>query len=61
VPGLKPATNDEQYLLSFKTCNIFVKRSIEQTVYAVCTRINYKIVHVTSLNKCLHCGKSATE
>jgi len=39
----------------------FLKRSITQTVYTVCTRINYKIVPVTNLNKYLHYGTSGTE
>jgi hypothetical protein len=39
----------------------FLKRFIAQTVYRVCTRINYKIVPVTNLNKYLHYGTSGTE
>ena len=34
----------------------FFKRFISQTVYTVCTKINYKIVPVTNLNKYLHYG-----
>ena len=30
-------------------------------MYSVCTRINYKIVAVTNLNKYLHYGTSGTE
>jgi len=37
------------------------KRFIAQTVYTVCTRINYKIVTVTNLNKYLQYGTSGTE
>ena len=36
---------------------MFFKRFIAQTVYTVCTRISYRIVPVTNLNKYLHCGK----
>ena len=36
-------------------------RLIAQTVYTVCTRINYKIVPVTNLNKYLHYGTSGAE
>jgi len=32
----------------------FFKRFISQTIYTVCTRIKYKIVPVTNLNKYLH-------
>jgi hypothetical protein len=32
----------------------FGKRSVAQTVYTVCTRINYRLVPVTNLNKYLH-------
>jgi len=39
----------------------FLKRFIAQTVYTVCTRVNYKTVPVTSLNKYSHCGTSGTE
>ena len=39
----------------------FFTRFIAQTVYTVCTRINYKIVPVTNLNKYLHCGTGGTE
>ena len=39
----------------------FFKRFIAPRVYAVRTRINYKIVPLTSLNKYLHCGTSGTE
>ena len=34
---------------------------ISQTVYTVCTRINYSIVPVTNLNKYLHYGTSEAE
>jgi hypothetical protein len=34
---------------------------IALTVYTLCTRINYRIVPVTSLNKYLHYGTSGTE
>ena len=37
------------------------KRFITHRVYTVCTRINYKIVPVTSLNKYLHYSTSGTE
>jgi len=30
---------------------LFIKRFIAQSVYTVCTKINYKIIPVTSLNK----------
>ena len=36
-------------------------RIIAQTVYTASTRINYKIVPVTNLNKYLHNGKRGTE
>jgi len=39
----------------------FLEIFIAQTVYTVCTRINYKIVAVNSLNKYLHCGTSGNE
>jgi len=45
-------------------CSFFLKkkkRFIVQTVYTVCTRINYKIVPVTNLNKNVHYGTRATE
>jgi hypothetical protein len=41
--------------------DFFLKRFIAQTVRTVCTRINYKIVTVTNLNKYLHYGTSGTE
>ena len=34
---------------------------IAQTVYTVCTKLNYKFVPVTNLNKYLHCGTRGTE
>jgi len=37
------------------------KRLIAQTVYTVCTRINYKIAPVTNFNKYLQYGTSGTE
>jgi len=40
---------------------LFLNRYIAQTVYTVCTRINYKIVPVTSVNKYLHHGTGGTE
>ena len=39
----------------------YLKRCIAQTVYRVCTRIHYRVVSVTKLNKYLHCGTSGTE
>ena len=39
----------------------FLKRFIAQKVHTVCSRINYKIVPVTNLKKCLHYSKSGTE
>jgi hypothetical protein len=39
----------------------FVKIFISQRIYTVCTRINYKIVPVTKLNKYLHYGTSGTQ
>ena len=42
--------------LKSKFKGVFFKRFISQTVYTVCTRINYKIVPVTNLNKYLHYG-----
>jgi len=36
--------------------HFFLKRFIAQKVHTVCTRINYKIVPVTNLNKYLHYG-----
>ena len=39
----------------------FFKRDLLHRVYTVCTRINYKIVPVTNLNKYLHYGTSGTE
>jgi len=39
----------------------FLKIFIAQSVYTVCTRINYKIVPVTNLYKYLHYGTSGTE
>jgi hypothetical protein len=36
----------------------FLKRFIAQTVDTACTRTNYKIVPLTSLNKYLHYGTS---
>jgi hypothetical protein len=39
----------------------FLNIFIVQTVYTMCTRINYKIVPVTSLNKYLHYSTSGTE
>jgi hypothetical protein len=41
--------------------SFFLKRFIVQTVCTVCTRINYKIVPVTNLNKYLQYGTSGTE
>ena len=38
-----------------------LKRFITQTVYTRCTRINYKIVPVTSFNKYLHYGTNGNE
>jgi hypothetical protein len=40
---------------------VFSKRFIAQAVYTVCTRINYRIVPVTNLNKYLEYGTSGTE
>ena len=40
---------------------LFIKRFIAQTVYTVCTRINYEIVPVTSLNKYWHYATGGTE
>ena len=40
---------------------LFLKRFIAQRVYTVCTRINYRIVPVTSLNKYWHYGTRGTE
>ena len=37
------------------------ERFITLRVYTVCTRTNYKIVHVTNLNKYLHYGTNRTE
>jgi len=42
-------------------CSFFLKRFIAQRIYTVCTRINYKIVPVTNLNKYLEYGTSGTE
>jgi len=39
----------------------FLKRFIAQRLYTACTRINYKTVPVTNLNKYLHYGTSVTE
>jgi hypothetical protein len=39
----------------------FLKRFMAQTVYTVCTRINYKIVPLINFNKYLHYGTSGTE
>ena len=39
----------------------YLKIFIVQIVYTVCTRINYKIVPVTSFNKYLHYGTNGTE
>jgi hypothetical protein len=41
--------------------SFFLKRFIVQTVYTVCTRINYTIVPVNNLNKYLQYGTSGTE
>ena len=40
---------------------IYLKIFVAQRVYTVCTRTNYKIVPITSLNKYLHYGTSGTE
>jgi len=39
----------------------FLQRFIVQTVYTVCTKINYTIVPVTSFNKYLQYGTGGTE
>jgi len=38
--------------------SFFLKIFIAQTVYTVCTRLNYKIFPVTNLNKYFHYGTS---
>ena len=48
-------------LRNFLVMIFFLKRINTQTVHTVCTRINYVIVPVTSLNKYLHYGTSGTE
>jgi hypothetical protein len=48
-------TADSRYI------DCFFKRYTAQTVYTVCTRINYKIVPVTNLYKYFHYGTSVTE
>ena len=40
---------------------LFLKIFFARKVYTVCTRINYKTVPVTSFNKYLQYGTSATE
>jgi hypothetical protein len=40
---------------------IFLKGFISHRVYTECTRINYKIIPVTNLNKYLQYGRSGTE
>ena len=45
---------DVSYTAKYKV--YIYKRFISQTVYTLCTRINYKIVPVTNLNKYLHYG-----
>jgi len=40
---------------------IFLNIFIAQRVYTLCTRINYKIIPATNLNKYLQCGASGNE
>jgi len=49
------------YFEVVSSMSISLKRFIGQTVYTMCTRIKYKIVPVTNLNKYLHYGTSGTE
>jgi hypothetical protein len=39
----------------------FLNIFIAKRVYTGCTRINYKIIPVTKLNKYLHYGRTGTE
>jgi len=50
-----------EMLLTSDITFFFLKRFIAQTVYTVCTRINYTTVPVTNLNKYGHYGTSGTE
>ena len=49
------------FQLEFKFCIYFLKRFISPTVHTGCTRTNYKIAPVTSLNKYLYYGTIGTE
>ena len=53
--------NASDNIYGYQSYTIFLKRFIAQGVYTVCTRINYKIVPLISLNKYLHYGTSGTE
>jgi len=66
--GATNFTENARWFTNLKVCKqtakfpLFpVKRFIAQRIYAVCKRINYKIIPVTNLSKYLEYSTSGTE
>ena len=64
TPPYLSVLHKDDFTLSLRVpsdLSFFRKSFIAQTVHTVCTRIDYRIVPVTILNKYLHYGTSGTE